>query len=147
MSKIQIFVGSVMGTSLDVANSLSRELIALYHEVKTNASFKTDDLSLDDEIILICTSSTGMGDIPENIIPMYQYLINNFPKIHGRKYGIVALGDSSYPNFAQAGKSFDAALEDLGAVKIGETLFLDAILVDDYDAEAKDWVTNWVKLF
>ncbi len=143
MNKILIIVGSVMGTAVEVANILRQELSYLGHEVKINSNFDSSDLNDPKEIILVCTSSTGMGDIPDNISPFYHYLTIKNPTLSDRFYGIVSLGDSSYPNFAEAGNIFDTALDKLGAKKIGETLTLDAILVDDYESEVKAWLKNW----
>ncbi|MDI5424870.1 flavodoxin domain-containing protein, partial [Salmonella enterica subsp. enterica serovar Kentucky] len=37
-----------------------------------------------------------------------------------------ALGDSSYPNFCNGGKQFDALLQEQSAQRVGEMLFIDA---------------------
>lgn len=146
MAAVQIIVGSVMGTALEVAQNMEQALIALDHQVQINPQFRKDHLSDPLEVLLICTSNTGMGDLPMNIIPFYQHLTNDYPRLVGRRYGVVNLGDSSYPNFAQAGKTLDDALADLGAERIGEPLVLDAIYDNDPVTTARDWVQRWSAL-
>lgn len=146
MAAIHIIVGSVMGTALEVAQALEKTLTTHGHLVRVNPSFAAGQLDENPaEAILICTSNTGMGDLPMNIAPFYQHLKNDFPRIAGRRYGVINLGDSSYPNFAQAGKTLDETMADLGAQRIGEPLVIDAIYSDDPIAEARRWAEDWSK--
>lgn len=147
MATIQIIVGSVMGTALEVAQALQQTLTSCGHGVSLNANFKKGQLDTNpDNILLLCTSNTGMGNLPMNIVPFYEHLTNDFPRIAGRRYGLVNLGDSSYPNFAQAGKTLDETMTDLGALRIGDPLILDAIYVDDHAAEARLWAQKWSQM-
>lgn len=147
MAQIHIIVGSVMGTALEVAQALQQAFSLSGHQARVNPTYQAGQLTADaNEVILICTSNTGMGDLPANITPLYEDLTVNFPNIAGRRYGIVNLGDSSYPNFALAGKTLDEALADLGAQRVGETLVLDAIYTSDYAKEVKQWAEHWEKM-
>jgi Sulfite reductase, alpha subunit (flavoprotein) len=133
-----------MGTAIEVAQAVQQIFTAAGHQVRLNADFRKGQLDESPaEVILICTSNTGMGDLPLNIVPFYEHLKNDFPKIAGRRYGVINLGDSSYPNFAQAGKTLDEATADLGAQRVGEPLVLDAIYSDDPIAEARIWAEDW----
>jgi MioC protein len=144
MPQIHIIVGSVMGTALEVAEAVGATLEGCGHGCRIDANFKPGQLGDDpDEVLLICTSNTGMGDLPANIAPLYQHLVRDYPAVAGRRYGIINLGDSSYPNFAQAGVTLDEALADLGAVRIGQPLVLDAIYSDDPADEACTWAQAW----
>ena len=134
-----------MGTALEVAQAIQQTLTTLNHTVKINPAFSVGDLQDPEEVILICTSNTGMGDLPGNIMPLLQHLKNDCPNIAGRQFGLVNLGDSSYPNFAQAGKTLAEAMVDLGAAHIDPELILDAIYVDDYAQEATDWANSWAQ--
>lgn len=144
MAAIHIIVGSVMGTALEVAQTLEQTLTAAGHQVRVNPSFVRGQLDENPvDVILICTSNTGMGDLPQNIVPFYEHLKNDYPNVAGRRYGVINLGDSSYPNFAQAGNTLDEALADLGAQRIGEPLVLDAMYIDEPTAEARAWAQVW----
>ncbi|MDO6425077.1 hypothetical protein Q4521_21530, partial [Saccharophagus degradans] len=58
----------------------------------------------------------------------------------------INLGDSSYPNFAQAGTTIDEVMADIGASRVGTPCVLDAIYVDDPEEEACDWAKKWAQL-
>ncbi|MEM1190150.1 MAG: flavodoxin domain-containing protein [Pseudomonadota bacterium] len=138
--KLLIIVGSVMGTSEGVAHFLARELTDKFQpEVSLNAD--VNDLTRDpDELLLFCTSNTGCGDLPDNIMPLYLKLLSEPPNIAGRRYALINLGDSTYPTFGEAGMTLNAALEDIGAVPIAEPLVIDAS-VDRYPQKiALDWL-------
>lgn len=136
-----------MGTAQSAALSVQAVLEGLGHTPSLSMQTMEQDLKDQplsaDDIVLVCTSNTGMGDLPANIAPLHVHITCDFPPIAGMRYGIINLGDSSYPNFAEAGKTLDEALADLGATRVGEPLVLDAIYVDDHDAEAAEWATQW----
>ncbi len=142
MAHIHIIVGSVMGTALQVANRAQAQLNEAGHTTRLFESHHPDVFQ-DNTALLVCTSSTGMGDLPQNIVPFYLALTSDFPRIAGTPYGIISLGDSSYPNFAQAGHTIDEALADIGAQREGDVLVLDALAVEDYDTAAEAWLNQW----
>lgn len=146
MASIQILVGSVMGTAEGVAAAVSEELRALNSQVAINfTATATDILTAPDDVLLLCTSNTGSGDLPDNIQPLYLELTRDYPRIAGRRYGVINLGDSSYTTFNEGGRALDAAFEDLGAQRVGEPLVLDASEGEDPEALARTWVKNWAK--
>lgn len=142
MAFIRIFVGSVMGTAAGTAASVKAVLEGFGHDVSIDSDPDQQPLSKDD-IVLVCTSNTGMGDLPPNILPLFTHLVRENPAVAGMRYGIINLGDSSYMSFAEAGKTMDETLQDLGAVRVGEPLVLDAIYVDDPEQEAAEWAQQW----
>lgn len=147
MSKIQIFIGSVYGGAEEVAEILNDELTKLGHEVSLNTYARAEDLARDsNEIILLCHSNTGSGELPDNIQPLYLHLTRDYPRIAGRRYGVVNLGDSSYTTFNEGGRMLDAAFEDLGAKRIGDPLVLDASSGDDAATLTRAWVQDWATL-
>ena len=147
MSKIQIFIGSVYGGAEQVGELVADELRALGHEVTLNTYARAEDLARDpSEIILLCHSNTGSGELPDNIQPLYLHLTRDYPRISGRRFGVINLGDSSYTTFNEAGVMVAATFEDLGAQRIGEPLVLDASSGDDAATLARDWVKHWASL-
>lgn len=147
MSKIQIFVGSIYGGAEQVGELAGDELKALGHEVTLNTYARGEDLTRDpDEIILLCHSNTGSGELPDNIQPLYLHLTRDYPNISGRRFGVINLADSSYITFNEGGILLAAAFEDLGARRIGEPLILDASSGDDADSETRTWIKEWAKL-
>ena len=67
--------------------------------------------------LIIIISTTGDGEIPDNGKKFYRLLNKNKPDLSNIEYSILALGDSNYSNFCNAGKKFDTLLNKLNAKK------------------------------
>lgn len=147
MAHIQILIGSIYGGAEQVAEIAAEQLRELGHEVTLNTYARPQDLVRDaDEILLLCHSNTGSGELPDNIQPIYLHLTRDYPRIAGKRYGVINLGDSSYSTFNEAGRMLDTAFADLGAVRVGEPLVLDACSGDNPETLARDWVKEWATL-
>ncbi|WP_053981807.1 flavodoxin domain-containing protein [Marinagarivorans algicola] len=144
MANIHIVVGSVMGTALMVAEHCSA-LLSPRHTVRVTQNFIQGQLN-SDEVLLVCTSNTGVGDLPQTIAPLFQHLTCDYPAIAGMRYGVINLGDSSYPSFALAGQKLDDALADIGALRLGEPLVIDNASGEDPHVLAADWLQRWEQL-
>jgi len=144
MASIQILIGSVYGAAEQVADIAATRLRELGHEVSLNTYARPEDLVRNsDEILLLCHSNTGAGELPDNIEPVYLHLTRDYPRIAGKRYGVINLADSSYNTFNEAGRMLDAAFADLGAVRIGEPLVLDATSGDSPEALTVEWINEW----
>ncbi|RMX06251.1 nitric oxide synthase [Allofranklinella schreckenbergeri] len=95
--------------------------------------------------VLICTSTHGSGDLPENLQPLYADLDARPRYLGALRYGVIALGDSFYDDtFAAGGRLFDARLQDLGAQRIGKLFTIDASEVTDPETAAALWAQEWL---
>lgn len=141
MAHIHIIVGSVMGTATQIAQQ-SADFLNQRHTITVSKTFDSSDFS-PKRALLICTSNTGVGDLPANIVPFYHYITCNLPNIAGQRYGIINLGDSSYPNFAKAGETLDNALADIGAIRAHSPLVFDALEGEPSSQKLIDWLTAW----
>jgi flavodoxin len=147
MSRIQILVGSVNGTALQSAHAVAHVLNHQGHTVRVNAEPSASNLGDDsEEVLLICCSTTGEGELPRIIYPLYLALVDERIDLHGRNYGIIALGDSGYRCFAQAGYMMEEALYRCGGKRIGEILTLDAKTTANHPLAAAQWANGWVAL-
>lgn len=145
MAKVQIIVGTVKGTAWKAAQSAAVILEKLGHEAYVNEETTAQDLMRDpDEILLICSSTTGDGEIPPNIRPVFSALDNEAVNLSGRKYGVIALGDRGYPRFAHAGLLLEDALYRCGGSRIGEILSVDAQVEDRPHVTAALWAKDWL---
>ena len=98
-------------------------------------------------VFLVCTSTTGSGEVPDNAHGLY-FSLDSQPTYLGQvRYGLIALGDSSYGDtFLGGGKLFDAKLQDLGAQRMGDICVLDACETTQPETDALHWFTTWLKL-
>jgi MioC protein len=143
--QLHILVGTVHGNATEVAQTLAFAAADLGFEPQvlpmdglTIAAFAQDGL------FLLCCSTTGHGDVPDNAQALYQSLDLQPQYLGTTRYGLVALGDSSYGDtFCGGAKVFDARLQDLGAQRIGAMCEIDAMLADDAPTQALGWWAEW----
>jgi len=122
MAHISIFVGSVYGGAERLSEQVSDTLEQAGHQVSVFEQPTLDDIK-NASHILIVTSTTGQGDIPDNLADLYHQLNSTFPMLTDKPFGIVAMGDRSYGDtFCGAGRSFDELLRDLQAKPVGNRL-------------------------
>jgi MioC protein len=95
-------------------------------------------------IYIICTSTYGEGEVPENAKAFYAALCEQRPDLSAIRYAVFGLGDSTYTDtFNFGGKRFDDILGELGARRIGERGKHDIrseVLPWDY---GRDWLLAW----
>jgi len=148
MANILIIAGSVYGGAAFVAEEVQGLLEGKGHSVSmTEAPTLADVSSPDNDTILIISSTTGQGDLPDNLVALYAELNAKMPLIPNKRFGVVALGDSSYgETYCNGGKQMETLFAELQAVKLGERLDIDACEVLQPEDEALPWAEEWAKL-
>ncbi|MEH6561319.1 MAG: flavodoxin [Marinobacter sp.] len=145
MTDIRILVGSVYGGALMTAKAIKQALDADGYSVHVLENPVLDDITCDNSALLVCTSTTGQGEVPGNLLPFYVALREQLPQQPGRPFGLIVLGDSSYGDtFCGAGELIEEALYETAARKVGETLCIDALETQEPESEALPWVREWV---
>ncbi|GAB2799880.1 flavodoxin [Halomonas shantousis] len=147
MPTLKIFVGTMYGGALDVAEQVK----PLFEQAGYSVSI-FDQPTLADltdtlpDLALFCTSTTGSGDFPGNMVPFVREMKDSSPSLTRLRYGMIAMGDSSYgETFCGAGRALDALLEDLGAQRLGERLEVDATETFMADDAALPWAEAWIE--
>ncbi len=99
----------------------------------------------EEALYLICSSTYGSGDVPDNARALYESLAAE-PRFLGHvRYGVIALGDNTYmQTFCFGGKKFDERLADLGARRIGEVWCHDASAGTMPETEGTAWCREWL---
>ncbi len=93
--------------------------------------------------LLIITSTYGEGEMPDNAEVLWRAAsVDDAPSLEGVAYAVLALGDTSYDLFCQAGKDWDNRLEALGATRLFERLDCDV----DFEAAAENWLSEVIPL-
>lgn len=147
---LQILVGTMSGNAESVAQAIQMDCADLVESIDV-ALMDTVDLSIFDEdraqhtLYLICTSTYGSGDVPDNA----QALLSAFsadPRYLGHVYyGVIALGDESYGDtFAGGGRKFDAALQDVGAHRVLDLFIHDACSNVIAEEAGVAWCREWL---
>ena len=97
--------------------------------------------------ILLVTSTTGSGELPDNIQPLYEQLQQQPVALSGRDYAVVALGDSSYGDtYCAAGLLLDEQFADLGAKALITLLKIDALEFFQPADGVSDWLDGWLEV-
>jgi flavodoxin len=146
MANVVLISGSVFGAATLTADEIEEKLLSAGHQVQRPDP--PDVASLTDEsqqILIVCTSSTGNGELPEELVPLYTALRNEFPKIIHLKFVVVALGDSSYETFCGGGLAMDDALADIGAQRLSDPLKIDAMEETEPESVAPGWVLDVIE--
>jgi len=145
---LTILVGTMTGNAQLVAQELELVLDDGETRVTTKLMDGLDASVFDDGgLFLVCTSTYGQGDVPDNAKALYESLRAGRPDLSGIRYGVVALGDRTYKDtFCNGGRRFDALLAELGARRVGEILFHDASSGVLAEEVATEWVGPWADL-
>jgi len=145
--KINILVGTMTGTAQMCAQEMELALDGDDVQVATLLMDKLDAGVFSDReaVYLICTSTYGQGDVPDNAKALYEALCTQKPDLAGVRYGVFGLGDRTYAEtFNFGGKRFDEILSSLGAERIGERYQNDASSGTLPEEIAMEWAQQWV---
>ncbi len=148
MRTLKILVGTMTSNADYVAQAIQMECADLVDGIDVQLMDGLDISAFDDKdvLYLICTSTYGTGDVPDNAQTLYHSLDAN-PKFLGHvRYGVIALGDyGTYPNtFAGGGHRFDERLQSLGAQRIGDIWRHDASSDVLPEPAGAAWCRDWL---
>ncbi|MEO0371326.1 MAG: sulfite reductase flavoprotein subunit alpha [Pseudomonadota bacterium] len=102
-----------------------------------------DEIEMDQlaamERVLVVVSTYGEGEMPDNAELFWDALTaSTAPRLETLNFGVLALGDTSYDEFCQAGKLIDMRLEQLGAKRMLARVDCDV----DYEDVAEAWIVE-----
>ncbi|MEF9478233.1 flavodoxin domain-containing protein [Chryseobacterium sp. 1B4] len=139
VKKITLAYGTETGNSKKLATALAGIVKKKGLQVKLAdlSQYKPKDL-VKEEFFFIVISTQGEGEPPALAKKFYDYIYENEIDLSGLKYGVLALGDSSYPLFCQTGEDIDTRFEILGAQRIIPLKKCDI----DYEQEASHWIEH-----
>ena len=141
---LTILYGTETGNSRDLGKALAaaaaeRGLSPQLHDM---SDYKTRQLK-DEQDLLIIVSTYGEGDPPQPSVGFFEFLEGKrAPKLENVRFSVLALGDSTYEKYCEAGKRIDRRLEDLGAKRLSGRVDCDI----DYDEPAAAWSKSVVEI-
>jgi len=104
------------------------------------ADYKPANLKRE-SVVTFVISTHGEGDPPDDAELFHEFLLaEKAPRFSNLSFSVLALGDSSYVNFCQTGREFDARLEELGADRFAALVECDL----EYDDPAAGWTQQVV---
>lgn len=139
VNKITIVYGTETGNSKKLATSFAAKAKknGISAKVISMDQYRVNDLSKEDYFFSI-VSTHGDGEPPAAAKKFYDHIHNNGFELNKLKYGVLALGDTSYPLFCKTGEDVDVQLQKLGASRIVPLQKCDV----DFEEDANAWFTN-----
>lgn len=136
---IDILYGTQTGNAEEVANEAADWARTKGYEPRIN---ELDAIGMDQlaamETMVLVISTYGEGEMPDNAEIFWDALsATTAPRLYNLNYGVLALGDTSYDQFCQAGKLIDTRLEQLGATRLVDRV--------DCDVDFEEPATNWIE--
>ncbi len=156
MSSIQIIVGSMLGGTEYVAEACEETLNSLDHKVEVHLQpdfnhiiSKTfpskneqnnNSVSEENPIWIICTSTHGAGEYPDNFKQFASDLENCDQDLSTVSFLTIGIGDSSYDTFCKAAQDISKAIISKGCKQITAIKTFD--MSEDIDPEdlAQQWI-------
>jgi MioC protein len=145
-TRITILVGTMTGTAQLCAQEMELALDDGDTVVETLLMDKLDaTVFARPGVFLVCTSTYGQGDVPDNARAFFEDLKAKRPDLSAVRYGVFGLGDRTYAEtFNFGGKRFDELLAGLGAQRVGERHMHDASSGILPEETALEWCQDWL---
>ncbi|MGX9251079.1 sulfite reductase subunit alpha [Pantoea ananatis] len=94
--------------------------------------------------VLIVTSTYGEGEMPDNAQLFWDAIsASTAPRLEQMHFAVLAIGDTGYDGFCQAGKFLDMRLEQLGAKRVVDRIDCDI----DYEEPSNEWINSTMPQF
>ena len=141
---VTVLSASQTGHAREVASDLHAALAqqGINAKLISAADYKPKTIA-DEQVLLLVTSTQGEGEPPEEAVSLHRLLFGKkAPQLPALRFAVCGLGDSSYPDFCQAGKDFDARLAELGGERLAPREDCDV----EYAATAAAWIARIVPL-
>lgn len=115
VNKITIAYGTETGNSKKLASDFAAKAkrSGINAKLVSLDQYRMNDLPKE-EYFLTIISTHGEGEPPAAAKKFYDHIHTNGFKTEKLKYGVLALGDTSYPLFCKAGEDVDEQLQKLG---------------------------------
>lgn len=142
MKSVQIIVGSMLGGTEYVAEACEEALSAIDYTSTLHLTPDLNEITSKNQIWLVCTSTHGAGDYPDNFQQFVDQLTETTLDLTHTHFITIGLGDSNYDTFCHAAKNINNLLISKGCTEIHEPLLLDMSQDIDPEEAASEWITE-----
>jgi sulfite reductase (NADPH) flavoprotein alpha-component len=142
VNKITIAYGTETGNSKTLASSFAAKAkkAGINAKIVDLNQYRLNDLQKEEYFITI-VSTHGDGEPPAAAKKFFDHIHANALKLEKMNFGVLALGDTSYPLFCKAGEQVDLQLSKMGAQRLVPLQKCDV----DFEADAEAWFEGVLK--
>ncbi|MGN8164764.1 FMN-binding protein MioC [Pantoea sp. 22096] len=144
MADITLISGSTLGSAEYVAEHLEEKLQEAGFSTQMLHGPELDEVPHEGIWLVVC-STHGAGDIPDNLLPLFEAIRDSQPDLSQVRFGAVGLGNHEYDLFCGAIRQIEAQLIALGAQQIGDRLEIDVLEHEIPEDPAEAWLESWKK--
>ena len=134
VNKITIAFGTETGNSKKLASSFAAKAkkAGINAKIVDLNQYRLNDLQKEEYFITV-VSTHGDGEPPAAAKKFFDHIHANGLKLEKMNYGVIALGDTSYPLFCKAGEQVDLQLNKMGVQRLVPLQKCDV----DFEADAE----------
>ena len=137
MSKhFEIIVGTMLGAAEYVADAIAEKLDASGHTHTIHAEPNLDEIKTESTWI-VCTSTHGAGELPDNIQPFAKQLEG--ADLSAVNAYVIGLVDTSYDTFCFGAKEMEKHIKNAGGTLITDALYIDVLEHPIPEDAAVEW--------
>ncbi|MBV1692037.1 assimilatory sulfite reductase (NADPH) flavoprotein subunit [Novosphingobium sp. G106] len=141
---LTILYGTETGNAAELGQSLATTFRdkGVACNLQDMADYKVRQLGREQDLLIIA-STYGQGDPPQPATGFFEFVESRkAPKLEDVRFSVLALGDSTYEFYCQAGKRLDQRFEELGAKRLAARVDCDV----DYEEAAEAWIRSLVDI-
>ena len=137
MKKAVIIYGSITGATEEIAYILAGEIKDRYEVHTVNALDATSEDIHNADLILLGSSTWGVGDLQMDMIPVHKQV--QHMDLQTKRAAVFGKGDSEYKKFCHAVVTLEKALKQAGATLVQKGYRCDK----HFDASARGRLKAW----
>ena len=142
MTQLQILVGTTSGNTEHLADHAA-DLIREKTQIDVLVHYEPDLEIIDkQQPWLIFIASHGAGDYADSMLDFYDQL-QLADDLSELKFAVVAIGESCYDTYCEAGRDLDQRLENLNGQRLCQRLEID-MLEQDPEKAFEHYLPQWI---
>ena len=141
---LTVLHGGETGNSAEIARMLGAAAVerGLPAQIVDLATYKPRQLKAEQDLIVI-VSTHGEGDPPQPALDFFEFIEGpKAAQLPDLRFAILALGDSTYEHYCEAGRRLDRRFEALGATRLAARVDCDV----DFDEAVAGWSAETIAL-
>lgn len=130
----------MLGGSEYVAEACEETLTSLGHQVTLHFQPEFVQIPFENQTWILCTSTHGAGDCPDNIQEFALDLENTAEDLSSTKFFTIGIGDTSYDTFCLAAKKLTNLMKSKNCKEVIPEYLLDMSQDIDPEELANEWI-------